>query len=49
MLVWDEARERYDAQATPSFGSTTLRDHYARLLEGGVDGEQLGDHRVFGD
>lgn len=32
MLVWDEERGQYSAEATPEFGSDTLRDHYARLL-----------------
>jgi divinyl chlorophyllide a 8-vinyl-reductase len=46
MLVWDATRQRYDADATPSFGSQTLFDHYDRLIAEGrtVD---LGDHAVF--
>lgn len=46
MLVWDETRRRYDAHATPSFGSQTLFDHYDHLIAEGrtVD---LGDHAVF--
>ncbi|KEO90062.1 epimerase [Erythrobacter longus] len=32
MLVWDDERRAYDADATPEFGSDTLADHYARLL-----------------
>ncbi|MEL7198373.1 MAG: NAD(P)H-binding protein [Pseudomonadota bacterium] len=32
MLVWDGERAEYSADATPEFGSDTLRDHYARLL-----------------
>ena len=34
MLVLDPATGRYDADATPETGSTTLRDHYAALLQG---------------
>ena len=38
MLVWDAARQRYDADATPSIGTETLADYYAKLLRGEVDG-----------
>ena len=44
MLVWDGAR--YDADATPSFGSDTLRDHYRAVIAGDV-AANLGDHAVF--
>jgi len=46
MLVLDPATGRYDAQATPSTGTETLRDFYARVIagEGGVE---RGDHAVF--
>lgn len=46
MLVLDPATGRYDAEATPSTGSDTLFDFYARVLRGeaAVD---LGDHAVF--
>ena len=47
MLVWDEAAARYDADATPSFGELTLREHYARVLREGLAGQELGDHAVF--
>lgn len=44
MLVWDG--HRYDADATPEFGTDTLRDHYAALLRGDITTD-LGDHAVF--
>ena len=44
MLVWDG--EKYDADATPSFGSDTLADHYKAIVEGNVVAD-LGDHAVF--
>ena len=46
MLLWDEAAGRYDADATPSFGTDHLRDYYAAVIAGktAVD---LGDHAVF--
>jgi len=46
MLVWDPVAGRYDADATPSFGSETLLDHYARLVRGEATAER-GDHAVF--
>lgn len=46
MLVWDETRGRYDADATPSFGSDTLRDHYAAIIAGAAE-QDLGAHRIF--
>ncbi len=46
MLVLDPTTGRYDAAATPSTGSDTLFDHYARLVRGEVTAER-GDHAVF--
>ncbi len=46
MLVWDAAAGRYDADATPEFGTDTLQAHYAALLGGRADAG-LGDHAVF--
>ena len=46
MLLWDEARQTYDAEATPSFGTETLRAHYAALLRGERCAD-LGAHAVF--
>lgn len=46
MLVWDAARNRYDAEATPSFGTQTLFDYYDQLIAGEQQLE-LGDHAVF--
>lgn len=46
MLVWDPVRQRYDADATPSFGEETLFKAYAQWLK---DGEwpQRREHAVF--
>lgn len=44
MLVWDGTR--YDADATPSYGTDTLRDHYKVMIEGDVAAD-LGDHAMF--
>jgi len=46
MLVWDGAAGRYDSEATPAFGSATLRDHYAAIIAGAPE-QDLGAHRVF--
>lgn len=46
MLVWDDATGRYDADATPEFGSETLADHYKRLATEDVAGDR-GEHAVF--
>lgn len=46
MLLIDPATGRYNAHATPSTGSDTLANHYARLAHGETTSE-LGDHSVF--
>ncbi len=46
MLVLDPATGKYDAAATPSFGSETLADHYRKLLTGETT-DQRRDHAVF--
>jgi len=46
MLVLDPSTGRYDAGATPSTGTETLFDFYARLVQGGLAPER-GDHAVF--
>ena len=46
MLVWDAQLQRYDADATPSFGTQTLFDHYAQLVTG-KQRVDLGEHAVF--
>lgn len=46
MLVLDQATGRYDADATPSFGTQTLADYYTGLLQGAIADER-GEHAVF--
>jgi divinyl chlorophyllide a 8-vinyl-reductase len=46
MLVLDPATGRYDAAATPSTGTETLFDFYAKLVSGAAAPER-GDHAVF--
>lgn len=47
MLVLDPQTGRYDAAATPSTGTETLFDHYARVLRGTSAEPERGDHAVF--
>jgi len=46
MLVWDSAAGRYDADATPEFGTETLADHYRRLATDDI-ADDRGEHAVF--
>lgn len=46
MLVLDPATGRYNAEITPSFGTQTLAEHYARMIRGDVRDDR-GDHAVF--
>lgn len=46
MLLLDPDTGRYDADSTPSFGTETLFDHYARVVAGQKTIER-GDHAVF--
>jgi divinyl chlorophyllide a 8-vinyl-reductase len=46
MLVWDAQAGRYDADATPSTGTHTLWNCYAKLVREGASLER-GDHAVF--
>jgi len=46
MLVLDPKTGRYNADATPSTGTETLFDFYAKLASGGIAPER-GDHAVF--
>ncbi|SMX59690.1 conserved hypothetical protein [Bradyrhizobium sp. ORS 285] len=46
MLVLNPSTGGYDADATPSTGSETLFDYYARLIRGEAEAER-GDHAVF--
>jgi divinyl chlorophyllide a 8-vinyl-reductase len=46
MLVWDVAAGRYDAEATPEYGTQTLWQHYEALIRGDTQVD-LGAHAVF--
>ncbi len=47
MLVQDQARGTYDADATPSFGAETLHDFYTRVVRDGLAGQELRAHALF--
>ncbi len=46
MLLLDPVTGRYDAGATPSYGSDTLIDHYGRLIRG-EEKDDRGAHAIF--
>jgi divinyl chlorophyllide a 8-vinyl-reductase len=46
MLVWNPTTQRYDADATPEFGTDRLEDHYAAMLRGEV-ADDRGAHAIF--
>ncbi len=48
MLVWDDKRQAYDADATPSFGQESLEMFFTRAVNEGLKGQELGDQAVFG-
>ena len=48
MLVWDAAKGRYDAEATPEYGTDTLEAFFEKALkDGGLEGQELGDAAIF--
>ena len=47
MLVWDEQRQQYDSDATPSYGSDTLEQFFERVVRDGMEGQDLGDAALF--
>ena len=47
MLVWDEERQRYAADASPSYGEGTLELLFERVVRDGMAGKYLGDAALF--
>jgi divinyl chlorophyllide a 8-vinyl-reductase len=47
MLLWDPVTGKYDADATPAYGTETLRDFYQRVLGQGMQGQELGAQAMF--
>lgn len=48
MLVMDPVTGKYDADATPSYGTDTLRSFFEKVAKEGMAGQELGDAGVFG-
>jgi len=46
MLVWNDERQRYDADATPEHGQDTLGAYYERLACG-IERDERGEHALF--
>ena len=47
MLVWDEERQRYDADATPSYGEDNLEQFLERVVRDGMAGQDQGDAGLY--
>tara|TARA_B100001093_G_scaffold487202_1_gene523251 strand:+ start:297 stop:1286 length:990 start_codon:yes stop_codon:yes gene_type:complete len=47
MLFWDETKERYSSKETPEYGCDTLENFYCEVLKSGMEGQELGDHKLF--
>ena len=47
MLVWDEAKQAYDADRTPEFGTDKLETFYKKVLQAGLQDHDLGAHKLF--
>ena len=47
MLALNPATGEYDAEATPEYGTQTLRQFYRRVLDQGLEGQELGDQALF--
>ncbi|KAG6435478.1 hypothetical protein SASPL_100352 [Salvia splendens] len=47
MLIWDPKTGEYDADSTPSYGNDTLEEFFKRVLEKGIDGQELGEQMIF--
>ncbi|KAL1543131.1 3,8-divinyl protochlorophyllide a 8-vinyl-reductase (NADPH) [Salvia divinorum] len=47
MLIWDPETGEYDADSTPSYGNDTLEEFFKRVLEKGMDGQELGEQMIF--
>lgn len=47
MLLLNPDTDRYDADATPEYGTDTLRDFYVGVLQRGLEGHKLGEQGLF--
>jgi len=49
MLVWDEEKQEYNADATPSYGEDTLEAFFDKAVKEGLAGQELGDAAIFSE
>ncbi|MBA0600074.1 divinyl chlorophyllide a 8-vinyl-reductase, chloroplastic [Gossypium raimondii] len=47
MLILDPETGEYSAEKTPSYGSDTLEEFFARVLREGMAGQELGEQSIF--
>ncbi|GMI70335.1 3,8-divinyl protochlorophyllide a 8-vinyl reductase, PALE-GREEN AND CHLOROPHYLL B REDUCED 2 [Hibiscus trionum] len=47
MLILDPETGEYCAEKTPSYGSDTLEEFFARVLSEGMAGQELGEQSIF--
>ncbi len=47
MLFWEKENIRYSPEKTPEFGTESLKYFYMRVLKKGLDGQDLGSHKLF--
>lgn len=47
MLLWDETLQKYSSEKTPEYGHESLEDFYREVLNSGLGGHDLGDHKLF--
>ncbi|OMO98413.1 hypothetical protein COLO4_13924 [Corchorus olitorius] len=47
MLILDPETGEYSAEKTPSYGKDTLEEFFARVLQEGMAGQELGEQSIF--
>ena len=47
MLFWDVTAQQYSSDKTPEYGRDSLEDFYHEVLKSGLEGHELGDHKLF--
>lgn len=47
MLILDPETGEYSAEKTPSYGTNTLEEFFARVLREGMAGQELGEQSIF--
>ena len=47
MLYWENESIGYSSEKTPEFGTESLKYFYMQVLNKGLDGQDLGSHKLF--